>query len=147
MFFADWLPMLYNALWTSWPCMFTYIFDRDVERDLALANPIFFEAGHRREYFNFKTFWVYVSKALFHGLLAYYIPMVGFGVIDSTGISLDSWWHSSLSFTILIHVVTYKLFIDVRQWNLLTVVTSLSSILLYYITVIIINAPGISISL
>ena len=27
-FFADWLPMLYNAVWTSWPCIFTYIFER-----------------------------------------------------------------------------------------------------------------------
>ena len=25
---ADWLPMLYNAFFTSWPCIITYIFDR-----------------------------------------------------------------------------------------------------------------------
>ncbi len=53
MFFADWLPMLYNALWTSWPCMFTFIFDKDVTDDLSLRNPIFVEAGHLRQYFNF----------------------------------------------------------------------------------------------
>lgn len=60
---------------------------------------------------------------------------------------MDCWWHSSLSFTILIHIVTFKLFIDVRQWNILTFVTSLSSIVFYYITVTIINSPGISMSL
>ena len=27
-YFVDWLPMLYNAVWTSWPCIFTYIFER-----------------------------------------------------------------------------------------------------------------------
>jgi hypothetical protein len=27
-FFADWLPMLYNAFWTSWPCLFTYAFEQ-----------------------------------------------------------------------------------------------------------------------
>jgi hypothetical protein len=32
MFFPDWLPMLYNALWTSWPCMFTFMFDIDVDK-------------------------------------------------------------------------------------------------------------------
>ncbi len=114
MFFADWLPMLYNALWTSWPCMFTFIFDKDVDREMTLANPIFFEAGHLRKYFNFKVFWLYVSKALIHGIFCYYLPILGFGVVDISGRSQDSWWHSSLSFTILIHVVTYKLFVDVR---------------------------------
>jgi magnesium-transporting ATPase (P-type) len=27
-FFADWLPMLYNVLWTSWPCIFAFVFER-----------------------------------------------------------------------------------------------------------------------
>lgn len=144
MFFPDWLPTLYNALWTSWPCMFTFIFDKDVDRDLALNNPIFFEAGHRREYFNFKKFWTYVSKALFHGIMCYYLPMVGFGVVDNSGVSMDSWWHSSLSFTLLLHVVTYKLFVDTRQWNLLTAITSISSIFFYYISVIILDSPNLS---
>lgn len=144
MFFSDWLPMLYNALWTSWPCMFTYIFDKDVEKDMAMNNPIFFEAGHRREYFNFKKFWVYVSKALFHGLLCYYMPMLGFDLIDSSGKSIDTWWHSSLSFTLVLHVVTYKLFVDVRQWNLLTGLTTGASIIVFYISVIILNSPSFS---
>jgi magnesium-transporting ATPase (P-type) len=90
------------------------------------------------------VFWVYVSKALFHGLLCYYLPMFAFGVADPSGMKLDSWWHSSLSFTLLLHVVTFKLFVDVRQWNLLSVLTSLSSLVFYYVTVIIINSPAIS---
>ena len=28
-FFADWLPQLYNSLFTSWPCIFSYLFDTD----------------------------------------------------------------------------------------------------------------------
>jgi len=27
-FFADWLPMLYNALWTSWQCLFAYVLEQ-----------------------------------------------------------------------------------------------------------------------
>jgi len=27
-YFVDWLPMLYNALWTSWPPLFAFVFDR-----------------------------------------------------------------------------------------------------------------------
>lgn len=85
MFFPDWLPTLYNALWTSWPCMFTFMFDIDVNKEMTLKNPIFFEAGHKRSYFNFRVFWVYLSKALIHGILCYYIPLLGLGVVDSDG--------------------------------------------------------------
>jgi magnesium-transporting ATPase (P-type) len=52
-FFADWLPMLYNALWTSWPCMFTFIFERDLDYEFSLKNPILYEAGPKKVYFNF----------------------------------------------------------------------------------------------
>lgn len=49
-----------------------------------------------------------------------------------------------MSFTLLIHVVTYKLFVDVRVWNLLSVVTTLLSLLFYYITAIILSTSSVS---
>jgi hypothetical protein len=90
------------------------------------------------------VFWTYLSKALFHGILCYYIPLLGLGVANSTGLSEDSWWHSSVSFSLLIHVVTYKLFVEVRVWNLISCLTTIFSLGFYYITVIIINTQGIS---
>ena len=27
-YFADWLPMLYNAVWTSWHCLFAFLFEK-----------------------------------------------------------------------------------------------------------------------
>jgi phospholipid-translocating ATPase len=30
-FFADWLPTLYNAFFTSWLCLFALMFERDVD--------------------------------------------------------------------------------------------------------------------
>lgn len=136
--------MLYNALWTSWPCIFTFMFDVDVPRPLALKNPIFFEAGHRRVYFNYKVFWLYLSKAIFHGVLCYYIPIMGLRVVNSTGLSMENWWHSSVSFTLVIHLVNYKLLVDVRVWNLVSCITSISAIIFYYITVIILNTNSIA---
>jgi P-type E1-E2 ATPase len=38
-YFADWLPMLYNAFWTSWPCIFTFVFERDVDSEYSLNYP------------------------------------------------------------------------------------------------------------
>lgn len=144
MFFPDWYPTLYNALWTSWPCMFTFMFDIDVDKEMTLKNPIFFEAGHKRTYFNFRVFWVYLSKALLHGIICYYVPLLGLGVVDTGGANYDNWWHSTVSFTILIHLVTYKLFVDVRAWNLISFLTTLASLIFFYITAIILGTGGVA---
>ena len=87
---------------------------------------------------------MYVSKACFHGIFCYYIPTLGFTVGSSLGLTLTTWQHSSISFTVLLHIVTYKLFIDGRQLNLLSMISSLLSILFYYISVIVISSPSIA---
>jgi len=38
-FFADWLPTLYNALFTSWLCLFALMFERDVDDDISMIRP------------------------------------------------------------------------------------------------------------
>lgn len=38
-FFVDWLPTLYNVLFTSWLCLFAMMFERDVTPETASANP------------------------------------------------------------------------------------------------------------
>ena len=77
----------------------------------------------------------------------YYIPSLALGVVDTTGITKDSWWHSTVSFTLLIHVVTYKLFVDVRAWNSFSLITNLASLLFYYITAIILSSGTIAVSI
>jgi magnesium-transporting ATPase (P-type) len=44
-FFADWLPMLYNVLWTSWPCLFALMFERDVDDKKSLQYPVRINKG------------------------------------------------------------------------------------------------------
>ena len=80
-FFVDWLPMLYNVFWTSWPCIFTYVFDRDVDGKTSMANPILYGGGPKHIYFNFKEFWKWMLLALFHGWVCYFVPIYGFNGI------------------------------------------------------------------
>jgi magnesium-transporting ATPase (P-type) len=44
-FFFDWLSMLYNAFWTSWPCMFTYALEQDLNAENSLKYPVVYGAG------------------------------------------------------------------------------------------------------
>lgn len=76
-FFLDWLPMLYNAFWTSWPCIFTYILERDVGYERSLAYPVLYKAGHKKYYFNFRRFWGWMLTALLHGTMAFFVVQKG----------------------------------------------------------------------
>ena len=73
-YFADWLPMLYNALWTSWPCIFTFVLERDVCAEYSMDHPILYRAGHVRHYFNFRIFWKWMIFAIWHGWVCFYFP-------------------------------------------------------------------------
>ena len=44
-FFAEWLPMLYNFMWTSLTCLFAYSFERDVTEKWVDKFPILYQAG------------------------------------------------------------------------------------------------------
>lgn len=122
-YFLDWLPMLYNAFWTSWPCMFTYIFEQDLNPENSIEYPVAYGAGQRGIYFTFQNFWTWVGMAFWHGLVCYYVPMMGFqGMVDDSGQDNGLWWISTISFTLIIHVITIKLFIESNFWNKINVI-------------------------
>jgi magnesium-transporting ATPase (P-type) len=45
LFFADWLPTLYNAFYTSWLCLFALMFERDVNDLISVTRPYLYSAG------------------------------------------------------------------------------------------------------
>ena len=118
-YFVDWLPQLYNSFWTSWPCMFTFVFERDLSAEQSLMYPIAYGAGPRALYFSYGRFWRWILYALYHGNMCFWIPYVGFRkAIESDGMDAGLWLTSTLSFTLIIHVVTYKLFLETGHWTI-----------------------------
>lgn len=117
-FFPDFLPLLYNSLFTSWPCFYAYVIERDVDDKLSTQAPILYEAGQKRYYFNLKNFWIWILYAFFHGIMIYFGVMVGSEVtLSEEGATNDHWFRSTLCFTVIVHVVTYKLYIELKYWN------------------------------
>jgi hypothetical protein len=91
-------------------------------------------------YFTFARFWVWVALSIFHGLVCYWVPMLGYqSTVDSTGQDSGLWWVSTLSFTLIIHVVTIKLFIESVFWNKVNVSIGIISVVLYYTVVVVMN--------
>lgn len=121
-YFLDWLPMLYNSFWTSWPCMVAFLVEQDVNSERSLKYPALYAAGQRGMYFNIKRFWIWVIMGVWHGSISYWIPVyVGYYPMSDDGSVKHLWWVSTVSFSLIIHIVTLKLFLENMHWNVYSV--------------------------
>ena len=74
--------------------------------------------------------------AILHCIFCFLISQYLFlNIADNTGITFNHWQKSTINFSLIIHVVTYKLLIISDFWNLINLSASLFSLLLYYIIV------------
>jgi phospholipid-transporting ATPase len=136
-YFADYLSTLYNAFFTSWPCLFTFSLERDVDMSIIKRFPILYEAGQKNFYFNMKVFWVHIFYAIFHGFMCFFISNEGLiNANDESGVTFNHWYKSTVSFSLVIHVVTYKLLIISDFWNGFSIFSTFLSIIFYYLVVL-----------
>ncbi len=121
LFFPDLLPNMYNALWTSWPCLFAFALEKDLEEEKFEYFPILYQAGQIRFYFNMKVFWTWIFYALFHGLAIFIVVSFSIPFEDIfMGKRVDHWWITTVIFTSAVHVVCYKILVETRYWTKLT---------------------------
>ncbi len=117
-FFTDILSLFYNAIWTSWPCVFCYSFERDVDEVISLNFCSLYRAGQINYFFNLKRFWNWIICAFIHGVITFYGCTYGLKYFLSIDpLTKDHWFFSTLAFSCQIHIVTYKIFIDLKFWN------------------------------
>jgi len=60
LYFADYLTTMYNAIFTSWCCIFVFSFEKDFDLNLVKKFPILYEAGQKNYFFNITYFWKYI---------------------------------------------------------------------------------------
>lgn len=78
--------------------------------------------------------------SIWHGLVCYWVPVLYLdGAIDETGKDIGLWVVSTVSFTLIIHIITLKLYIESDFLNLLNVNAGILSILLYYCTLLVLS--------
>ncbi len=117
-FFPDLLPLCFNAFWTSWPCIIAYSIERDVDDETSIKYPILYKAGQIKYYFTMKRFWIWILCALIHGVITFYTVGVALSyALGEAGMHPDHWTYSTVCFSILIHIVTFKIFIELLYWN------------------------------
>ncbi len=135
-YFADYLTTMYNAIFTSWCCIFVFSFEKDVELNLVKKFPVLYEAGQKNFFFNLKIFWKYIFYAVLHCIFCFLVSQFLFlDIADDNGITYSHWQKSTVNFSLIIHIVSYKLLIISDYWNLLNLFVSLFSLLFYYVIV------------
>ena len=139
-FFPDWLPMLYNSMWSSLTCLFAYSFERDVDEKYVDMYPILYQAGQKRIYFSYFIFWKWVISAIIHGIVVYFGTTMGFrGAIDSSGRTEEMWFASTIAFSCILHLVTFKLLIETIFLNWIVAAAAVFSLVLYWFMTICMN--------
>ena len=136
LYFADYLTTMYNAIFTSWCCIFVFSFEKDVDLTLVKKFPVLYEAGQKNYFFNITYFWKYIIYAIIHGVFCFLISQYIFlNIADNSGTTFNHWQKSTINFSLIIHVVSYKLLIISDFWNLINLSASFLSLLFYYIIV------------
>lgn len=71
--------------------------------------------------------------AVWHGGVIFFIPFYGLtGAITDKGLTEDLWMVSSVSFTIVVHTVIFKLLLESQHWNWFLFVSTMASFALFY---------------
>ena len=134
LYFPDYLTTMYNAIFTSWCCLFIFSLERDVKLEIVKKFPILYSAGPKNYYFNLKEFWKYIICAIIHGFVCFYLPELSMlNMADKPGITYNHWYKSTVNFSLIIHVVAYKLLIISDFWNCVNLIAFITSILFYYL--------------
>ena len=141
----DTLTMMFNAVWTSWPCMLTFILEQDLNAEDSFKFPIAYQAGQLRQLFSLKIFWSWMIAAMWHGSISLFLPFAAMAyAVDDDGRDSGLWWVSTLSFTLIIHIISFKMLMVSSYWNKLSLIGVIGGLGLYYISIIFLNTAAVA---
>jgi phospholipid-translocating P-type ATPase (flippase) len=147
-YFADYLGTMYNAFFTSWPCLFTFSLEKEHNLSICQRFPVLYRVGQKNQLFNLKVFWANIAYAFFHSICAFYLPNIGlYDIINAHGDTLGHWYLSTISFSCVVHIVTIKLLLISNFWNILNLLSAAVSVAFYYFCVLVLASPDLSLKL
>jgi hypothetical protein len=91
-----------------------------------------------------KVFWTWILISLWQGGVCYFVPMQALTVRSETMQDTGLWYISTISFTLIIHTIVFKLYIESVYWNKVNVICGFASVLFYYLTIIVLNTENMA---
>jgi phospholipid-translocating ATPase len=128
----QWSLSMFNTLFTSLPVLVLGIFDKDLSAITLLAVPELYIKGQKNGAFSFKLYFGWMFIALSQAAMCFFIPMYLFARKDTSNVGIFAF--GNLVYTACILVICIKLqYIEMRNWTIITYVTSFSTVSGWYI--------------
>jgi len=135
-YFADWIYILYGDLTSSWPCIVVFLMQIEVNLDIAKRFPFLYESGRKNLYFNIRIISFNLLCALIHGTIIFFLVNESLNFLSNGG-KLDHWDLSIISVSIIMNTVTLKLLLLSEYWNIISMISLILSICIFYLGVFI----------
>lgn len=131
--FERWTIGLYNVIFTAMPPVAIGIFDQVAPEHTLLANPHLYKMPQSRAMFNVKVFWLWCLNAIYVSLIVFWIPCgsMQHDNIFSDGKTSSLLYIGNVVYSIVIITVALKALIEMNYWNLMVLLLTLGSMVLW----------------
>eukprot|EP00753_Platysulcus_tardus_P007391 PLAT15173.1.p1 GENE.PLAT15173.1~~PLAT15173.1.p1 ORF type:complete len:1229 (+),score=655.01 PLAT15173.1:52-3687(+) len=134
-FFADYLSLGFNAIFTSYACVVILGIDQDTSARAVRRFPQLYADGPSGRLFNWKVFGLWTLDAVYHAIVCFFFTIAALSTPLPSGVVMGHWWAGTASFTYVILVVTAKIALETRSWNKWARRIIVLSILVYVVSI------------
>lgn len=132
---------LYNLVFTSLPILMLGIYDQDVTKEFALTNPELYIPCIKDYFFRPALFWRWMLAAMAESVVLLVIPLYAVENADpQDGVINTFWEYGAITFTAILFVVNFKMFLIQNQWTWVHFVILILSVLSWFGVAAIVNA-------
>eukprot|EP00033_Pygsuia_biforma_P001285 GCRY01001452.1.p1 GENE.GCRY01001452.1~~GCRY01001452.1.p1 ORF type:complete len:1119 (-),score=332.21 GCRY01001452.1:1076-4432(-) len=133
--YEQWSLSFYNVFFSSLPIVALGVLDQDVSVNFAQRIPRLYRDGQMSKYFNFKVFWQWVSNAIYHSLILFFIPFYSLShdAVTDSGLSSGLWLTGAIVYTVVIITINLKVALETSYWTYLNHITIWGSIAMWFI--------------
>jgi phospholipid-transporting ATPase len=126
-FYEKFIYQLYNIVFTSLPIIWYSLFDYSHKREEYTKNPNLYQIGLRKECFNNRVFWFWISYGAFQALLILYFCFYQMELDQP-----DYWASGQIALGAVVMVVNLTIIAQMNIFDIMGVTLPLLSILVYF---------------
>lgn len=117
--FERWSIGMYNVLFTMAPPLVIGLFDRTASAETMIRYPSLYTLSQNRDSFNVKIFWLYISNAILHSLMLFWLGKLIFddGIVWEHGKNGGLFLVGNSIYTYVVVAVSLKAGLELDTWT------------------------------
>ncbi|XP_070159746.1 probable phospholipid-transporting ATPase IA isoform X7 [Polyergus mexicanus] len=138
--FERWSIGLYNVVFTAAPPLAMGLFDKVCSAETRLAHPALYATKNNGDSFlSIRIFWIWITNALFHSALLYWLPLMALKQDVAWGNGRDGGYLllGNFVYTYVVVTVCAKAGLIINSWTWVTHLATWGSIILWFLFIFI----------